>query len=55
MVDKCPGSTGVPKPSYRKCPKCGAQVEIWSDEEKTKCPKCGATLHKENRTKHGGR
>ncbi len=45
---RCPGSlsTTVPTPTERKCHKCGALVEIWSDEEKTDC-KCGTTVFKD--------
>jgi len=41
----CPGLSQFkrPKPEYIKCPNCGGQVEIWSDEEETECDNCGAT------------
>jgi hypothetical protein len=44
-VIRCPGSskTTTPKPLERACPRCGAAVEIWSDEEKAFC-KCGAPV-----------
>ena len=29
-----------------KCPKCGACVEIFSDETKAKCTKCGGVIVK---------
>lgn len=37
--DECPGAKNIrrPTPAYRKCPTCGAYVEVWSDEAKTKC------------------
>ena len=35
-----------PKPSYVKCHVCGAEVEIWSDEETAACSKCGAEWRK---------
>lgn len=50
MIDRdpatCPGLSQFmrPKPEYIKCPHCGGQVEIWSDEEKTECGNCGATV-----------
>src|SRR3989338_2133618 len=39
---ECPGSQKFrqPQPEYMKCPKCGEEVEIWTDEVKTTCPKC---------------
>lgn len=39
----CPGARTIrdPKPEYVKCPECGAEVEIWTDELKDTCPSCG--------------
>ncbi len=50
MLNGCPGSGNIrtPIPSLIKCPGCGEEVEIWSDELKAKCTKCGATVFKEN-------
>lgn len=46
---RCPGSGNIrtPAPSYKKCPQCGEEVEIWSDELKAKCTNCGATVFRE--------
>jgi DNA-directed RNA polymerase subunit RPC12/RpoP len=30
-----------------KCPNCGAQVEIFSDELKVKCHRCGSKVYRE--------
>lgn len=43
------GSTGVPacskKPSPQlrevECPRCGQELELWSDEEVSACSSCG--------------
>jgi len=42
----CPGISQFmrPVPEYVKCPRCGGDVEIWSDEEKAQCPRCGTTV-----------
>ena len=50
MLDKCPGAaeTRTRVPAYKKCPDCGEEVEIWSDELKAKCTKCGATVFRED-------
>ena len=42
MYTRCPGqdSRNLRVKLY-KCPKCGAGVEIFSDEVKVKCRKCG--------------
>jgi len=33
--------------SLHKCPNCGAEVEIFSDEIKVKCLKCGEMVYRE--------
>jgi len=33
--------------SVHKCPNCGTEVEIFSDEMRVKCRKCGSYVHKE--------
>jgi len=44
----CPGSTDIksPKPTFVKCPGCGGEVEIWTDEVKASCS-CGAVVFRE--------
>ena len=46
MKDTCPGSKEItsPTPEDVKCPKCGGQNEIWSDEVEIVCNFCDATL-----------
>ena len=41
-MKKCPGSLSFtqPKPEATKCPDCGSEVEIWSDEATGTCPSC---------------
>ena len=34
-------------PNGPHCPKCGAEVELFSDELRIKCRKCGEYVHKE--------
>lgn len=45
----CPGSIRIkePIPEFFKCPKCGAEVEIWTHENSRKCSNCGETVFKE--------
>jgi len=45
---RCPGSikSTLATPMERRCPKCGATVEIWSDEERVTCP-CGHVIFKD--------
>jgi len=42
FFDTCPGSKRIkePFPESIKCP-CGAETEIWSDEQETVCSNCG--------------
>ncbi len=48
MYSRCPGQdTRNLRVELYKCPSCGAEVEIFSDEVKVKCQKCGETIYKE--------
>jgi len=42
MIFDCPGARDLkrPKPENIKCPSCGEEVEIWTDETRATCPKC---------------
>lgn len=44
--NECPGSKDIknPSPEELSCGKCGASVEIWTDESETKCKSCGNTV-----------
>ena len=48
----CPGARSLrePTPDDFPCPRCGAIVEIWSDERGRTCPKCGALVAKAQAT-----
>ena len=46
MTSKCPGQDFRNlRVSLHKCPGCGAEVEIFSDEVKMKCRKCGQMVY----------
>jgi DNA-directed RNA polymerase subunit RPC12/RpoP len=48
MVTKCPGQDlRNLRVSLHKCPNCGAEVEMFSDEIRVKCPKCGEKVYRE--------
>jgi len=48
MTSKCPGQDFRNlRVSLYKCPNCGAEVEIFSDEIKMKCQKCGKMVYRE--------
>jgi DNA-directed RNA polymerase subunit RPC12/RpoP len=45
---KCPGQDMRNlRVSVHKCPNCGAEVEIFSDEMRVRCPKCRQMVYKE--------
>jgi NADH pyrophosphatase NudC (nudix superfamily) len=46
MNSKCPGQDFRNlKVSLCKCPECGKEVEIFSDELRVKCRSCGAMVY----------
>ena len=47
MFDKCPGAANIRTPTIeiKKCPECGKEVEIFSDEMKVNCSNCGFTIY----------
>jgi NADH pyrophosphatase NudC (nudix superfamily) len=48
MNTKCPGQDMKNlRAAMYQCPKCGAEVEMFSDELKIKCRKCGEYVYKE--------
>lgn len=49
MSGQCPGhDMRNLRVELYKCPSCGAEIEIFSDELKMKCQKCGEIVYKEN-------
>jgi hypothetical protein len=46
MKRACPGLEDLlrPKPEYIDCPRCGSEVEIWTDEKEAKCTNCGMVV-----------
>ncbi len=42
MLSNCPGSSKFksPQPEMIKCPSCGVEIEIWTDEIQALCPGC---------------
>ncbi len=44
--------TYIPIPEYITCPKCGEDIELWSDEEETLCIACGYKVFKRENTVH---
>ena len=48
MTMKCPGQDSRKLTvSIHKCPNCGNEVELFSDELRVKCRKCGEMVYKD--------
>jgi DNA-directed RNA polymerase subunit RPC12/RpoP len=48
VESKCPGQDiRNLRAALYKCPNCGAEVEMFSDELRIKCKKCGEYVYKE--------
>ena len=48
MFDKCPGAVNAHLTiKIKKCPECGEEVELFSDDVKLKCGKCGFIVYNE--------
>lgn len=48
MTTRCPGQDlRNLRVSVHLCPKCGTEVEIFSDEMRIKCKKCGTMVFRE--------
>ena len=46
MFDHCPGTANLRTPtlSIKKCPQCGEEVEIFSNDIKVTCTSCGFVI-----------
>lgn len=49
VYDRCPGTASISRPELLlvECPKCGEEMEIFSDEERAVCDSCGSTVFRE--------
>jgi len=47
MFDECPGAANIRTPTLeiKKCPQCGEEVEIFSNEMQVECGNCGLTIY----------
>ena len=46
MLNRCPGSlAGTPTLKVKKCPECGNEVEVFSNDVKVECDKCGFIVY----------
>lgn len=48
MIYKCPGQDKKNiEAKVFKCPKCGYEIEVFSDETKARCLKCRSVIYRE--------
>jgi ribosomal protein S27AE len=47
MLDHCPGAANLKTPTLtiRKCPQCGEDVELFSNDVSVKCSRCGFVIY----------
>jgi ribosomal protein S27E len=47
MFDQCPGAANIRTPtlSIKKCPQCGEEVEVFSNDISVKCDRCGFVIY----------
>jgi len=45
-LSKCPGAVQV-RIEVKRCPHCGGEVELFTDEYKAKCPNCGEMVFRD--------
>ena len=47
MLDHCPGAANIRTPtlSIKKCPRCGEEVEVFSNDIKVTCEGCGFVIY----------
>jgi len=47
MFEQCPGANNIRTPTIelKKCPQCGAEIEMFSSDMQMDCPKCGFTVY----------
>jgi len=49
MLDHCPGAANLRTPTLaiKKCPHCGEEVELFSNDISVKCSNCGFVVYNE--------
>jgi NADH pyrophosphatase NudC (nudix superfamily) len=47
MLDRCPGAANLRTPtlSIKKCPQCGGEVEVFSNDVSVTCSNCGFVVY----------
>ncbi|MCK9580636.1 MAG: hypothetical protein M0Q92_09330 [Methanoregula sp.] len=47
MLNRCPGAANIRTPmlTIKKCPQCGDEVEVFSNNVSVKCSNCGFEVY----------
>ena len=47
MAEGCPGAANIRTPTLaiKRCPECGGEVEIFSNEISSRCERCGFVIY----------
>ena len=47
LIDGCPGAANLKTPTLaiKDCPRCGEEIEIFSNEVSATCGKCGLVIY----------
>jgi len=47
LIDGCPGAANLKTPTLaiKDCPRCGEEIEIFSNEVSAACGKCGLVIY----------
>jgi ribosomal protein S27E len=47
IFDRCPGAANLRTPTLtiKRCPQCGAEVEVFSNDVKVACSECGFVVY----------
>jgi len=47
MLDRCPGAATLRTPTLtiKKCPECGEEIEVFSNDVSVTCSRCGFTVY----------
>ena len=47
VIDDCPGAADIRRPTikFKTCPKCGNEIELFSNDVQMNCDQCGFTIY----------
>lgn len=47
IIDDCPGAADIRRPTiqFKFCPRCGEEIELFSNDVKMDCENCGFTVY----------